>query len=382
VGYAESEKSNHNRPMQFAILRIEKRKGMAWKAMARHALRDGGPPVRNADPALRDRNTVLRGPSTAAETIAQIDATLPQKRRKDAVEVVELLVTGSPEALAAMAQSDQDAYFARSMRWIEARFGAKNVRLAVVHRDETTPHLQVLLTPIDPKTGQLVANKYIGGPSGLRQMQTDFAEKVGQKFGLVRGLERLPGQERVKHTTMRSYYAAIAATRRVDLLPPRVEIPAVPDLPTKPRIFASTAAKTAYQDALKTHQEAVRARKTAAVAQRARQVEIERLAAVGVAVHGHQARAAGEKLVRARNAEQRSSKGLEVVARLRRDRDQLKSELGELHDELASVASDIERRREALETDALEARHEQLEQDVLELQAVLEELLDQQRPQG
>jgi uncharacterized coiled-coil DUF342 family protein len=99
-------------------------------------------------------------------------------------------------------------------------------------------------------------------------------------------------------------------------------------------------------------------------------------------VHGHQARAAGEKLVRARNAEQRSSKGLEVVARLRRDRDQLKSELGELHDELASVASDIERRREALETDALEARHEQLEQDVLELQAVLEELLDQQRPQG
>ncbi|QAX30701.1 hypothetical protein ETW24_15710 [Leisingera sp. NJS204] len=44
---------------------------------------------------------------------------------------------------------------------------------------------------------------FIGGKETLRQIQTDFAELVSERFGLERGRER----SQAKHTTLREYYA-------------------------------------------------------------------------------------------------------------------------------------------------------------------------------
>lgn len=57
-----------------------------------------------------------------------------------------------------------------------------------IHRDETTPHLYAYIVPIDER-GRLNCRAFYGGAGALRLMQTDFAERVGRKHGLERGVE-------------------------------------------------------------------------------------------------------------------------------------------------------------------------------------------------
>lgn len=173
--------------------------------MARHALRDGGPDVRSADRERAQLNRILVGPSRSADAIKALREALPEKRRKNAVEAIELLITASPEAMHAKSEAAQDAYFRDALTWIGDRFGGgANIRLAVVLRDQTTPHMRVLLTPL--LDGKLNGSRLVGGPAQMRQMQTDYAVQVGAKHGLERGIAVQPGEAKP-----RRWYPAIAA---------------------------------------------------------------------------------------------------------------------------------------------------------------------------
>jgi len=256
--------------MNYAILRVEKRTLPQAAAMARHALREVDTP--NADPARLKSNTIF-GPGSAAEVLAIFRArTLPLLKRKDAVRCVEFLVTASPELMHSMDRKAQDAYFTDSLNWISALFGGddSNIVFAAVHRDEMTPHMQVLVTPI--VDGRLAANKVLGGPPGLVKMQDDFASKVGAKYKMRRG-ER---GSRAKHTSVRSFYAAIEAAGSMDALPERVLIPPAPE---PLGMWASAADK-------KAHAAAEKAREVAREASRRRRTEIEQLAGLALATHG------------------------------------------------------------------------------------------------
>jgi len=238
--------------------------------MARHALREAKTP--NADPSKLGANTIV-GPRTAAEVVAQLKArTEPLVKRKDAVRCVELFVGASPEVMRSMSRAEQDEYFADSLRWIAAKFGGDraNIVFAAVHRDETTPHVQVLLTPI--VGGKLAANSVLGGPAGLVKLQDEFAAQVGEKHGMRRG-ER---GSRARHTSVRAFYGAIEAAGSADALPKAVRVPPAPE---PLGLFASAAAKRA-------HAAVQKAREVALAANRMRQEEIERLALLGLATHG------------------------------------------------------------------------------------------------
>ena len=63
----------------------------------------------------------------------------------------------------------------------------QNIKHAVLHMDEETPHLHVLVVPIDEK-GHLNAEAY-EGRSFLKNIHTRYAEEVGKKYGLERGRE-------------------------------------------------------------------------------------------------------------------------------------------------------------------------------------------------
>jgi hypothetical protein len=256
--------------MNYAILRIRKRSIGSAGAMARHALREDDTP--NADPARTPENTVY-GPQSAAEVVRVLKArTDPLARRKDAVRVVEVLVGGSPELMSKMSREQQDEYFAGSLRWLSQKFGGdkSNIVLAVVHRDETTPHLQVLMTPI--VGSKLAANKVLGGPAGLSALQDDFADKVGKKHGMRRGEKG----SRAKHTTIRQFYSAIQAAGGAEALPPRVPVPAMPE---KPAFWSSGDKKAAFERALKERDAAMEANKR-------REAQIIELARVGLATKG------------------------------------------------------------------------------------------------
>lgn len=200
---------------RFAILRVSKIKTVGTlAAAARHNLRERDAP--NADPARSGRNRILVGAGTAEGVMQAWDERAPDKIRVNAVRAIESVMTASPEAMQEMGAENSIAYLEAALDWLKGRFGAENVISAVVHEDETTPHLQAMVIPLDAR-GKLNARELIGGPAGLRQMQTDFARDVGEKFGLERGLEK----SRATHETVKSYYHRANATEDLTLELPK-----------------------------------------------------------------------------------------------------------------------------------------------------------------
>ena len=189
-----------------AIMRTKKLHGtggVAWAA--KHNTRERDTP--NADPSKTKENTVLLGAHSADQAMAiwrrQADL-VDRKIRDNAVTAIEYMITASPDAFDSGKANDD--YFKDALAWVVKRHGEANVVQAVIHRDETTPHLHVLVIPILEKTKRythkttketterqvvaLEAKAWLNGPKTLADMQTDFATNVGASYGLKRGKEK------------------------------------------------------------------------------------------------------------------------------------------------------------------------------------------------
>lgn len=185
---------------RFTILRVAKIKTMGnLMGSCKHTFRERE--THNADPDRLGDNEVLIGPDTAQGVADAWAERAPEKIRKNAVHALEYLVTASPAAMHAMGRQDQDAYFDAALDWLAQRHGAENILSAVVHRDETTPHLFAMVIPLDDRD-HLNARMFTGGKVALSEMQTSFTDAVGD-FGLDRGIHR----SGARHTTIQEYYA-------------------------------------------------------------------------------------------------------------------------------------------------------------------------------
>ena len=80
----------------------------------------------------------------------------------------------------------QKQFFADCTDFFSERYGKENVVSAVVHLDESTPHLHLNLMPV---TDCRLCAKVLFDRTALRDLQTDFYEAVGKKYGLERGKE-------------------------------------------------------------------------------------------------------------------------------------------------------------------------------------------------
>lgn len=112
------------------------------------------------------------------------------KYRKDAILMLDGVYTASPETLAAMSRDMQVQYFKSCVEFHEKYYGY--VINAVIHWDETTPHLHVSSVPVlyDDKKEKwrLTARDLIGSPKHMSILQTKFWEEVGQKYDMDRGI--------------------------------------------------------------------------------------------------------------------------------------------------------------------------------------------------
>lgn len=173
----------------FAILRVEKVKTMSSvAARGRHNFREQ--PTPNADAERLDLN-VAEGAKNTDELCSAVFGLLPAKHRKDAVVCLEYLVTASPEHFGQDWQESKNYgqdYFKDAIAWLEAKHGKGSVVCKTIHLDESTPHLAAFVVPL--VAGKLNAKAFTGGAKALADMQTDFAETVGIKHGLERGVER------------------------------------------------------------------------------------------------------------------------------------------------------------------------------------------------
>ena len=107
--------------------------------------------------------------------------------RKDAV-VMNSFVLGSDKTFFdGLVKVERYNFFSDCYKFFAERYGEENIIAAVVHNDETTPHMHLNLMPVT-KDGRLCSKQLFDKPQ-LQQLQSDFYEAVGKHWGLQRGKE-------------------------------------------------------------------------------------------------------------------------------------------------------------------------------------------------
>lgn len=123
--------------------------------------------------------------------------------RKDAVTSCRYILSGSHEKMSEIGRDpikirqwaiDNYEFFAK-------KYGEENIVRATVHMDEKTPHMHLIAVPIT-KDGKLSAKEITGSKGKLRDLQTEYAKEVGEKWELARGVENSPR----KHIKSKDFY--------------------------------------------------------------------------------------------------------------------------------------------------------------------------------
>ena len=109
-----------------------------------------------------------------------------RKIKDDAVLITSFILGSDKEFFNWITAEQQKQFFADCTDFFSERYGKENVVSAVVHLDESTPHLHFNLMPV--ADGRLCA-KELFDRAALRELQTNFYEVVGKKYGLKRGKE-------------------------------------------------------------------------------------------------------------------------------------------------------------------------------------------------
>lgn len=142
----------------------------------------------------------------------QIESETGKKTRKDAVVLLDGLFTASPEFFANKSDDEIKKYFEDCLEFYVKEFcqGDKTrVLNAVIHLDETTPHMQVASIPIytSEAGNRLNAKIIMGNKTDYRKRQDRFFSEVSEKYGLERGEPASAINDKV-HTTKREWQAA------------------------------------------------------------------------------------------------------------------------------------------------------------------------------
>lgn len=148
------------------------------------------------------------------------------KERKDSVVMLDGVYTASADWFEQHTPEEAAEFFQACLDFHIKAFCGDDRSLvinAVVHRDETTPHLHVTSTPIcysEDKNGgrkaHLSAKKIVGDKIALRQKQDQFYEQVSKPRGLQRG-EVLEFTDTVRHTTAAEWEKSKADIAKTEL---------------------------------------------------------------------------------------------------------------------------------------------------------------------
>ena len=210
--------------MGFAVVHLEKAKG-SDSGMSAHIERTIKP--KNADEERTHLNQeLIEFPDGIANRTEAIQyrletAGLQRKIGKNQVRAVRILLTGSPDDMKRIEQSGQlDNWCQDNLDWLKKTYGEENVVSAVLHLDETTPHIHATMIPIvttervrkrreegkkryrtkNTNTPRLSADDVMSRAK-LKEYQNTYAEIMAQ-YGLKRGID---GSE-AKHISTSQYY--------------------------------------------------------------------------------------------------------------------------------------------------------------------------------
>jgi len=189
--HMKNKKNNDN----FAIARIEKYASSGGlKYLLNHHLRTTTVP--NADPAKLHLNRVLMKVDDPQKFIDDI----PKGSKKNACRFVDMLFTATQFEDKKQLQQWTDETLAYAQKFL----GKDNIALAVLHVDETTPHIHIIFKPVNPHTKKLGAGHWFDGREKMQKFQDTYHQAVSA-LGFDRGVKG----SRAHHKTIKQFYADI-----------------------------------------------------------------------------------------------------------------------------------------------------------------------------
>lgn len=146
------------------------------------------------------------------KAIKRIETETRKKTRKDAVVLLDGLFTASPEFFEGKTTQEIKKYFEDCLDFYVKEYcqgDETRVLNAVIHLDETTPHMQVVSIPVytSESGNRLNAKIIMGNKTDYRKRQDRFFEAVSEKYRLERGEPASAINDKV-HTTKREWQAA------------------------------------------------------------------------------------------------------------------------------------------------------------------------------
>lgn len=211
----------------YAIARIKKYSKVSQVGyLVNHHLRSV--PVANANQQIK--NEVLSQVANIKDFLEDI----PKGSKTNAVRFVDCLFTASRFD----SKRQLDEWKAKTMEFVKKTYGAENIALAVLHKDETTQHIHVIVKPINPKTQKLGAGWLFDGRDKMQAYQDQYHTAVGS-LGFSRGVKG----SRAKHQTIKQFYRNIskAETEANEFRTKLTEaIREVEKIPKSQRLFSDT----------------------------------------------------------------------------------------------------------------------------------------------
>ncbi|KAA6330128.1 Plasmid recombination enzyme [termite gut metagenome] len=213
--------------MGYVVLHLKKASGNDAGTSA-HIERTIHP--KNADESRTHLNRELIGfPQSVKNRTEAIqhrieNACITRKIGKNQVRAIGVMLSASPDDMKRIEDAGSlNDWCADNVDWLQKTFGADNLVSAVLHRDETTPHIHATIVPIvtgerrkareekeiegkkkyrkkNPDAARLCADDVMARDK-LKAYQDSYAQKM-QVYGLQRGIE---GSE-ARHITTGQYY--------------------------------------------------------------------------------------------------------------------------------------------------------------------------------
>jgi len=168
----------------YLILRFQKHHGMptGWLESHHERLKDFYASNPDIDASKREKDFHIIWPEETYEaTSKKIIMAAGCRVRKNSIRFVDTLVTASPEFFNEKTEKEIRSFFENAVAFFEKKIGRENIITAVVHMDETTPHLHLVFVPIT-KDKRLSARDILGGRTGLSAWQDDIYDHMSSFF--------------------------------------------------------------------------------------------------------------------------------------------------------------------------------------------------------
>ena len=185
----------------FCVMNIQKRKRNDISGIQKEATRTATDYNNQVKPGMNAFNINLIQSNNWMQDIQDEINRAGAKTRSNSVVALDTIYTASGDFFKGKSNEECNQYFRDCLQFHQRKFG--HIVSAVIHYDETTPHLHVLSVPLT-QDGRLSAREIIGNRANLSRMQTEFFEQVGKGYGLERGVQ-MDGQEKKKHITAQEH---------------------------------------------------------------------------------------------------------------------------------------------------------------------------------